>query len=364
MPRRSPLHQRHAGALHRDVGAGAHRDADVGLRERRRVVDAVAGHRDAPALRLEPLRSRRALPSGSTSASTSSMPTCARHRLGGRAAVAGQHDDLQAFRCSARDRLRRRRLDRVGDADEPGRLAVDGDEHHRLALGAEARRRAYELARQSTRLGQQRALPTATRRPSTIARTPLPVTDANSRPPPAATPRSRAPADDRRGQRMLARRARGWRPAASTFVLVEPRLGATTRASFGLPSVSVPVLSTTSVSTLSSSSIASALRTARRRGALAGADHDRHRRRQAERAGARDDQHRHGVDERVGQARLRAVQPPDDERDDGDRTTAGTKYPATRVGEPLDRRTDALRLAHHADDLREQRVRADSLALA
>ena len=39
------LDERDAGALHRDVGARAHGDADVGLRERRRVVDAVAGHR-------------------------------------------------------------------------------------------------------------------------------------------------------------------------------------------------------------------------------------------------------------------------------------------------------------------------------
>ena len=31
----------------------------------------------------------------------------------------------------------RRRLDRIGDADEPAALAVDGDEHHRLPLAAQ-----------------------------------------------------------------------------------------------------------------------------------------------------------------------------------------------------------------------------------
>ena len=41
------LDQRDARALHRDVRAGAHRDADVGLGERRRVVDAVSRHRHA-----------------------------------------------------------------------------------------------------------------------------------------------------------------------------------------------------------------------------------------------------------------------------------------------------------------------------
>ena len=50
MPRRSPRKQRDAGAFHRDVGAGAHGDADVGCGQRRRVVDAVAGHRDDAAL--------------------------------------------------------------------------------------------------------------------------------------------------------------------------------------------------------------------------------------------------------------------------------------------------------------------------
>ena len=70
----------------------------------------------------------------------------------------------------------------------------------------------------------------------------------------------------------------------------------------GLPSVSVPVLSTTSVSTL--------LQGFEGLGVLdqhagcrapARADHDRHRRGQAQRAGAGDDQHRHGVDQGVRQ---------------------------------------------------------------
>ena len=47
------MQQRDAGALQRDVGAGAHRDPDVGLGQRRRVVDAVAGHRHLAPLRLQ-----------------------------------------------------------------------------------------------------------------------------------------------------------------------------------------------------------------------------------------------------------------------------------------------------------------------
>ena len=73
----------------------------------------------------------------------------------------------------------------------------------------------------------------------------------------------------------------------------------------GLPSVSVPVLSTTSVSTFSMRSSASAflISTPALR-AAADADHDRHRRRKAERAGAGDDEHRDRGDEAVGEARL------------------------------------------------------------
>ena len=48
--------------LARDVGAAlAHRDADVGGLERRRVVDAVAGHRDDLAARLERLHDAQLL---------------------------------------------------------------------------------------------------------------------------------------------------------------------------------------------------------------------------------------------------------------------------------------------------------------
>ena len=42
----------HVPGFLRRLGAGVHRDADVGLRERGRVVRAVAGHRDEPAARL------------------------------------------------------------------------------------------------------------------------------------------------------------------------------------------------------------------------------------------------------------------------------------------------------------------------
>jgi hypothetical protein len=83
---------------------------------------------------------------------------------------------------------------------------------------------------------------------------------------------------------------------------------------FGLPSVSVPVLSNTRVSTFSSVSSASAFADEDAGvGAAAGAYHDCHRRCQAQRAGAGDDQHGHGIDYGVRQARLRAEYCPGEE---------------------------------------------------
>src|SRR2546426_628186 len=46
-------HQDDVGGLDRDVGAGADREADIGLCERRRVVDAVADHCDTAPLLLK-----------------------------------------------------------------------------------------------------------------------------------------------------------------------------------------------------------------------------------------------------------------------------------------------------------------------
>ena len=133
---------------------------------------------------------------------------------------------------------------------------------------------------------------------------------------------------------------------------------APTVARRGFPSVSVPVLSTTSVSTFARRSSASAFLT--RTPAVAPRpvpDHDRHRRRQAERAGTGDDEHGDRADQGVGQSRLGATaRSMPTKATTATRTTAGTKYRGDAIGQLLDRRAASLRLAHHADDLREQRL--------
>ena len=150
--------------------------------------------------------------------------------------------------------------------------------------------------------------------------------------------RSRPPADARSPARR-SRRAAGRSPRRSP----RPARSSTT---FGLPSVSVPVLSTTSVSTFSIRSSASAfLISTPACGAAADADHDRHRRGEAERARAGDDQHRHGGDEAVGEARLRPERRPGDEGEDRDGDHRRHEPARHLVGEPLDRRAAALRLS-------------------
>ena len=103
-PARCPevaLEQRHAGALDRDVGASAHGDADIGRGERRRIVDAVAGHGDDAAFASQPLRRPALFRSGRTSASTSSMPSRRATASAVVAVVAGQHDDADALGLAA-----------------------------------------------------------------------------------------------------------------------------------------------------------------------------------------------------------------------------------------------------------------------
>ena len=131
------LDERDAGALHRDVGAGAHRDADVGLGQRRRVVDAVAGHRDDAALGLQPL-DRFGFLVGQHLGATSSSPSLPRHGLGRRPVVAGEHDDAEAL--GVQERRSAPAADSLIGSAMPSRPAAwpsIGDEDDGLAVAAQ-----------------------------------------------------------------------------------------------------------------------------------------------------------------------------------------------------------------------------------
>ncbi len=98
-----------------------------------------------------------------------------RDGLRGRPAVAGQHDDAQALGAAA-PRSASGVVSLIGSATptRPATLAVDGDEHHRLALAAQAPRpraasgpRRYRLASRQRAVAERdaRAVDRAATRP-------------------------------------------------------------------------------------------------------------------------------------------------------------------------------------------------------
>ena len=341
--RRVAAHQRDAGGVHRHVGAGAHGDADVGRGQRRRVVDAVADHRDAPRRRPCSAATTAALSSGSTSARTSSMPSCARHGLGAAAVVAGD-----AARSRMPSACSRATAARRGGLDACRRRPAG-----RAARGAPASRRASH----------------DTVRPSACSASALRCQRAERRrPAPAAAAccraRSARPSDRRLPRRGPARRARSRRrhgtplrlrarrstarPADARCLPAARRPGAARRPrdrrapaarppATGLPSVSVPVLSKATTST--------AVRHFQRLGVLdqdavarrdAGAGHDGRRRGQPQRAGAGDHQHRDGVEDRRSQSPV--AEAPAQQREQRDAEHHRHEDRADAVDQALDRR--------------------------
>ena len=364
MPRRSPFTSVTPRALHRDVGAGAHRDADVRLRERRRIVDrrrppsrrcgpcacsclhdARLVARAAPRRRPRRCRAARATASAVLRLSPVSMTIVHARRRAARAIASG----VVALIGSA-------------TPTSAGGLAVDRDEHHGLRRRAAAlsacalERRPASTPRSCEQARRCRAAP---RRPSTCRARPSRSRTRSRRPRGELRRRApRAPATIAAASGCSLARSR-LAASAQQLVLRQRRARRSRVAARGFPSVSVPVLSTTSVSTFSSISSASAslISTPVER-AAADADHDRHRRREPERARARDDQHRDRVDERVGEPRLRADQHPDDERratataiDRRERTRPDTRSASRWIGARVRCASPTMR-----DDLREQRV--------
>ncbi len=181
------------------------------------------------------------------------------------------------------------------------------------------------------------ALPTATRRAPTVPVTPLPVMDVKFVTACSARPRSWADARmaaasgcslDRSKLAPQDRTAASSKPAAGTT--------ATTR---GLPSVSVPVLSTTKVSTFSKRSRASAfLMRTPAPAPLPTPHHDGHRGRESQRAGAGDDEYRDRGDHRQPKRRGRTPDHPGDKGDEGGNEHRRDEPGGHHIREPLNGR--------------------------
>ena len=174
----------------------------------------------------------------------------ARDRSRGAVAIAGHHRDLDAHRAAARRSLAS--LPAVGRsaiATMPASVAVDRDERRRAATRRERIRRGLERGRSRCRPPRAtRSCRSGRERPSTAPSTPAPGCIAKSRRhrgdvrPGSSRRRRRRARPGARSAARPRRRARGARARR------DPRRRRR-RSSVGLPSVSVPVLSSSTVST-------------------------------------------------------------------------------------------------------------------
>jgi len=146
-----------AGALDRHVGAGAHGDTDVGLRQCRCIVDAVAGHCHLAALGLQLLDDARLVRRQHVGADFVDTQASG-DRTRGAFVVAGGHDDGQSLGVQRLERFEGGFLDRVGDAHQAGDLVADEDEHHRFALVAAGVGRFDEGTAVLAEIGEQRGV--------------------------------------------------------------------------------------------------------------------------------------------------------------------------------------------------------------
>src|SRR5699024_9058604 len=128
-----PAHERDVGGLNGDVGAGAHRQAQVGLGQRRGVVDAVADHRDDLPLALQAgddvdLVLGQNLGDDLLDADLGGDPP------GDGLVVASEQDRGEAETLQAGDGLSAGGLDGVGDDEDPAGLSVPTNGDDSLAL--------------------------------------------------------------------------------------------------------------------------------------------------------------------------------------------------------------------------------------
>ena len=130
------LHQGDVAGFHGDVGSGAHGETDVGLGERRGVVDPVTDHGHDFAFALQQL-DLVGLVVGQDLGEDSIDADAVCNGGGGAEIVTGEHHDLESeivHACNGRLRVV---LHRVGDSDHADDVSVDTDDHCGLALVGE-----------------------------------------------------------------------------------------------------------------------------------------------------------------------------------------------------------------------------------
>ena len=143
--RKVAFDERDACAFDGDVGTGAHRDADGRSRQRRSVIDAIAGHGHDPSFSLQPADLVRFLIGQYAGDHLTDAELAGDGMRGGRC-VASEHDDAQAICAQCAQRCRRAGLDWIGDGEQARRCSGPGEEHHGLSLGLELRGKLAQWA--------------------------------------------------------------------------------------------------------------------------------------------------------------------------------------------------------------------------
>ena len=128
------VHDDHVGRFHGDVGTHrAHGESDVGLRQGRRIVDAVAGHAGGAEALLQCLDFSQ-LVVGQQVAMRFVDAGQRGDRSGSRHVVAGEHDRRDAQRLEFGHGLARRFLDGVGDREDGDDTTFIGQQGHGAPL--------------------------------------------------------------------------------------------------------------------------------------------------------------------------------------------------------------------------------------
>ena len=117
------FHQRNAGAFDRDIGPRPHCNSHIGGRERRRVVNSVARHRDDCAAGLQSFDDLDFL-IGHDFRAELIDPQLAGNRFGSAPIVASAHDDFQAHVVKRSNRRSGRRLDGISDAEDSDCVSI------------------------------------------------------------------------------------------------------------------------------------------------------------------------------------------------------------------------------------------------
>ena len=229
-------------------GAAVHGDADIGQRERRGVVHAVAHHHHgagAVGARHQPGHDV-ALGFGRQAAERvagrqAQLGADARDDVG---VIAREDPHAHAARAQGRDGPPRIRAQRVADAGHAGHAAVDRDEHRAEAVGDDRLGGRGEVGRNDVPAASTWArFPTRTSWPSSRPAMPCPGTSTTS---------STVLHDPDRPARRRVRKARAtaWDDSASSArANCSAASSPCQRATVARPSVSVPVLSSSTVST-------------------------------------------------------------------------------------------------------------------